>query len=318
MNLRKSIFVFLALIAGAGVSVFADGQNSWELRAEAKVDSSGIFLDQVISAVPSAIIPHVRIASAPAFGRTNEFPRARILEMARKVLPELNGSNCLGAASIRISRRSRMLNSLELTKLLTAELQKNYVKDKGELELSLTRPWNSVPVPDEPFALKVTDIPASGVSPNFVARFELWNNKEHIGNWQVAIQCHVWRDIPIAHSTLSRGESLAGADIILERRDLLLQRDVFMDYPTTDPSLELTETLRPGMPVLNRSVRVRPAIRRGRVVDGIYKDGALSISLKVEAMEDGLPGQTVRVRNPKTKRELYGKVENETTVLISL
>jgi hypothetical protein len=264
MNLRKSIFVFFALSLGASVSVFADESNSWELRAEAKVDSSGVFLDQIISAVPSAIIPHVQIASAPAFGQTNEFTRAKIIEKARKVLPELNASNCLGAAAIRISRRSRMLNSLELTKLLTAELQKNYVKDQGELELNLTRPWNSVSVPDEPFALKVTDIPASGVSPNFVARFELWNSKEQIGKWQVAIQCHVWRDIPIAHSTLARGESLIGADIVLERRDFLLQRDVFMDFPTTDSSLELTENLRPGMPLLNRSVRARADIRPGK------------------------------------------------------
>ncbi len=72
------------------------------------------------------------------------------------------------------------------------------------------------------------------------------------------------------------------------------------------------------MPVLNRSVRVRPVIRRGQVVDGVYQDGSLSISLKVETLEDGLLGQTVRVRNPKTKRELYGKVQNEQTVLIAL
>ena len=33
---------------------------------------------------------------------------------------------------------------------------------------------------------------------------------------------------------------------------------------------------------------------------------------------DGLPGQTVRVRNPKTKREFYAKVQDEQTVLIHL
>ena len=72
------------------------------------------------------------------------------------------------------------------------------------------------------------------------------------------------------------------------------------------------------MALLARQVRVRPVLQRGRVVDGVYKDGMLSISLKVETLEDGSPGQIVRVRNPKTRRELYGKVENEETVLISL
>ena len=45
---------------------------------------------------------------------------------------------------------------------------------------------------------------------------------------------------------------------------------------------------------------------------------AESISLKVEALADGLPGQTVRVRNPKTKREFYAKVLEEQIVVINL
>lgn len=70
--------------------------------------------------------------------------------------------------------------------------------------------------------------------------------------------------------------------------------------------------------MLNRSVRARPIVQRGQLVEGIYQDGGLSISLKVELLEDGLPGQTIRVRNPKTKRELHGKVQNEQTVVIAL
>jgi flagella basal body P-ring formation protein FlgA len=35
-------------------------------------------------------------------------------------------------------------------------------------------------------------------------------------------------------------------------------------------------------------------------------------------LADGLPGQTVRVRNPKTKREFYAKVQDEQTVVINL
>jgi flagella basal body P-ring formation protein FlgA len=91
-----------------------------------------------------------------------------------------------------------------------------------------------------------------------------------------------------------------------------------LNFPPTDDSLEISENVQSEMPLLNRAVRVRPAILRGRIVEGLFQDGTLSISLKVETLEDGLVGQTVRVRNPKTKRELYGKVQNDQTVLISL
>ena len=128
----------------------------------------------------------------------------------------------------------------------------------------------------------------------------------------------MWRDIPVAHSTLQRGEALKDADITMERSDVLVQRDAFMNFPTTDESLELTESISEGHPVLNRSVRIRPTILRGQMVDAVFQDGSLGISLVVETLEDGVLGQTVRVRNPKTRREIHGKVENEKTIRINL
>jgi flagella basal body P-ring formation protein FlgA len=38
----------------------------------------------------------------------------------------------------------------------------------------------------------------------------------------------------------------------------------------------------------------------------------------VESLQDGALGQTVRVLNPKTHRELYGKVQNEESISIAL
>ena len=51
---------------------------------------------------------------------------------------------------MRVSRRVRQLDEAELTALLTAALQREYVKDLGELELRLSSPWTAVTVPDEP------------------------------------------------------------------------------------------------------------------------------------------------------------------------
>jgi flagella basal body P-ring formation protein FlgA len=65
-------------------------------------------------------------------------------------------------------------------------------------------------------------------------------------------------------------------------------------------------------------VHPRAVIKRGQIVDAVYEEGALRISLKVESLEDGALGQTVRVVNPKTRRELYGKVLNEETINITL
>jgi flagella basal body P-ring formation protein FlgA len=45
---------------------------------------------------------------------------------------------------------------------------------------------------------------------------------------------------------------------------------------------------------------------------------SLTISLKVEVLEEGATGQAIRVRNPATKKELRGKVQNEQSIIITI
>ncbi|MGA2557197.1 MAG: flagellar basal body P-ring formation chaperone FlgA, partial [Verrucomicrobiota bacterium] len=108
------------------------------------------------------------------------------------------------------------------------------------------------------------------------------------------------------------------ADIEMERPHVLTVRDAIVNNSQDDNTLALVENVAAGLPVLNRVVRTRPLLKRGQLVDGVFEQGSLTISLKVEILEDGLPGQTIRVRNPKTRRELIGKVQNEETVRITL
>jgi len=308
----------LGLLAAPADGFSSEDSQPWELRPEVQVESGGIYLDQLVAPQLASSLPQVRLAASPALGQSVSITRDQIVVMAQKLLPDLAATNFSGATQIRVSRRTRSLPAVEVVALLTETLQKEFVKEKGELELTLTRTWNPVMVPDEPLTVRVIDLPASGVAPNFIVPFEIWNGKELVGTWRVAAQSRLWREIPIANVVLSRGQPVRDADASLTRRDLLQHRDAFLNFPTDDGSLEFTENVQAGMPLLNRSIKARPAVRRGKMVAGVFQDGGLNINLKVEALEDGLVGQTVRVRNPKTRRELFGKVQNEQTILINL
>ena len=122
----------------------------------------------------------------------------------------------------------------------------------------------------------------------------------------------------VARVPLRRGQPLQSSDFTIERRDVLSLREALEVDAATNPAFELIENVPAGQPLLARAMRMRPVIQRGQLVDGLVRDGAMNISLKVEVLADGLPGQTVRVRNPKTKREFYAKVQDEQTVVINL
>lgn len=321
MRLLKPILIALAAVLPAAAQVPAPATDplSYQLAPQVQVDSAGIYFDQILlSPAPDKPIPHILMARAPRLGQTATFSQNDVAILAQACSLGLKLTNWMGAAQVSVSRRVKTMESADLIDLLTSTLQKEYVKNLGELELHLTRPWTRMLAPDEAIKVKVIEMPTAGVMPSFVMTFELWAGRENLGSWQAQLKASVWRDVPVAHSTLQRGESLKDADVTMERADLLVQRDAYLNFPTADDTLELTENIPTGRPILNRSVRQRPLVLRGQLVEGVFQDGALSISLMVETLDDGALGQTVRVRNPKTKRELIGKVENEKTIRITL
>ncbi len=308
----------IPILASTQPASDSDSNLSLRLLPQATVDSSGISLHQLVASDATNAIPDVRLATAPPPGRFIVLSRFQITELIRRSAPILVATNWTGANQIQISRRSRILDETELKALLTQAIAESKLQDQGELELRFPRPWTPIPVPDEPLTIRILDLPTTGVSPFFIVRFELIAANERVGHWQLPLQAQLWQEVLIARSPLRRGQLLANADLIAERRDILSVHETLSLDARSDTSLELMVNVNADQPILNRYVRQRSIVLRGHQVPAIIRNGPLTISLKVEALEDGHVGQMVRVRNPRTRRELTGIVQNEHSILICL
>ncbi len=314
---------FTLLLAGCVFAGFAAASPpagdlpACRLRSEAFVGADGIPLSALVESESS--LPNLRLGDAPALGQTRLLTRAQVSELVHAAGVEMPLTNWQGASAVRISRRTRKLPEEELLQMLTAAFQKEVVKDRGEVELRLTRPWQPVAVPDEPLKLELVELPPQGIASALITRFELQTSRgESVGSWQTTLQAHVWREVWVARSPLSRGAPLRATDITRERRDILTLREATAEFDPGKSNLELSEPLPAGLPLLARCVRPRPLIRRGQTVAAVLEDGMLAISLKVEALEDGVLGQTIRIRNPISRRDLHGKVVDEKQIQVCL
>lgn len=310
------VMVALCALVGASRLMAADAPASFQLDAAAQVDSSGIFLQQVVKS--DQAVPALRLGDAPAFGRTLELTRAQIVDRLTAAAPTFAVSNWSGADSVQISRKDHQLGDTAALTLLAATLQKDYVKNRGELELNFTQPWTAPTVPDEPLTLKILEAPAAGVTRSFIVRFQLCTANETVGTWQVSLQAHIWRDAWVAHSDLARGVAINEADVTRERRDVLGVNESLAEFAPDDSSLEIGSMIQAGNLILGRDLKPRTVMHRGQMADALLQDGALNIMMKVEVLEDGAPGQIVKIRNPASLRNLSGKVLNDQTIMISL
>jgi flagella basal body P-ring formation protein FlgA len=314
----KHFLKFRPILFACASLARAETPSRWELLPEVCVGSKGVLLSSVIPVAQRADLPEVVLAPAPDVGKFSVYSRAQIAESALKAAPELAVTNWSGAKAVRVTRRTRHVGEAELKSLFGKALQTEYSREVGELEISLQRPSNDFVVCDEPVTLRILDTPGTGLASTLSLRFELENGRETFGPWQAVVQARLWRDVLVVNSPLARGQSLPDADLVVERRDFLQCRDAVAVARREDAAWEISQNASPGSVLTGRLIRRRPVIQRGRVVAATVVDGPLSITVKVEALEDGLTGQTVRVRNLQSKREFQGKVQNDQTVLVTL
>lgn len=311
------VFARLAWLLLSPTPLAAD-TNLFTLFTNATVTGRGIFLADIAMPPEGHPTPVLRLTDAPPAGQALTITPARLNELLQTVAPALVTSNWLGAPVVRVTRRVRQLQEIELRELLVETLKKDTARIKGDVELRFNRPWTAVLVPDEPFSVRITEQPVAGLAASCILRFELVNEKESFGSWQMPVQARLWHDVWVARASILRGRVLEEAELTTERRDLLANRELLTDLPPDPGSWEINENLVAGAPLTRRALRGRPLVYRGQVVEGVVKDGNMAISLRVEALEDGQRGQTVRVRNPQSRRELRGKVQDEQTIILSL
>ena len=243
-------------------------------------------------------------AAAPLFGQTAEAPA--------RSLTQTNG------AAVTKAVQPRRLEEEELRALLTAALTRELGIEGAELDLLFTRPWKSISAPEGQLTVEILEPSAARLASTCLVRFQLRAGQQVVGSWMVPMQARLWRDVLVARGAVQRGQPLQESDFSLERRDLLTVHDALSAMPPRAAMSQLAENLVPGAPLTARAIRLRSVVFRGQMADAVVRDGSMMISLKVEVLEEGVPGQMVRVRNPESRRELKGKVEDDQTITIPL
>ena len=287
------------------------------LLSTVEVDGTGIHLDQMLRLPDGGKAPHLRIAAAPEFGESEALTRNGLTALLKEKAPEFAPRTWDGAQAVRISRKSRLLESEEVKALLTTRIQGDYVTGTDRLELEFSRNWSPVAIPDEPMDLKLEALPASGLSSYLILRFSVEAGDTKIGPWQVPVRVRVWRNVWVADRPLKRGDLLSADDLDRKAIDSLRFRDAF-EFSDDERLLELTQNVVKGAPLTNRHVKLHPVVERGEALDAVFQDGPITISMKVEALEPGVMGQTIRVRNTVSRRLLQGVVRDGRTIIVKL
>jgi flagella basal body P-ring formation protein FlgA len=126
-----------------------------------------------------------------------------------------------------------------------------------------------------------------------------------------------FQDVVVASDDILRGEALSSENTTLERRAI---SDFSFGFFTDAREIYgkiARSNIRSGATLTRKLVQTPPVIGRKSLVDVVYKNGNVRISLKGMAEENGAPGDLIRVRNLSSHKQLWCQVVDSQTVQVT-
>jgi len=170
-------------------------------------------------------------------------------------------------------------------------------------KLELPAPFNL-----PPGKLEVEVIPADPqivASRRFTMIFRVDGRVEK--NLAIRAELEAIARVVVAAGDLGRGAILSARDLNVVEADLVGLRNPCFD-PEELVGKKLRQTVRLGAPIDRTQVDFPPLIRRGQAVTIHLLQGRLLLTAIGEAQQDGREGETIRVRNNSSRKEVLCRV----------
>lgn len=139
------------------------------------------------------------------------------------------------------------------------------------------------------------------------------------GGWSVNILLDVKleREVLVTARGLGRGAVLGAGDVRAERRDVLRLPYGYVGDPARIEDMRLSRSVAAGSVLNPGMLAERLLVERGRGVTIVARNGPISIRASATALEDGVAGDRVRVRNLASGRIVNAVVETAGIVVVS-
>jgi len=187
---------------------------------------------------------------------------------------------------------------------------------KGTFKLTPRERWKPFYVPGGDWRVEVVETVPSRLGPVSIVQFKVYVSEKLIGVWKQSFKCQLFQDILVCDDNLQRGVPVTESDFSIRNVDVIQLRQRPILAGELKGRHQLRQYLNPGVPLSWRHITSIPLVRRGDIVDVIATEGALMISLKGKAIEDGADGDMIRVSNLSTSKKFQAQVVDDKKVRV--
>ncbi|HEY5795824.1 MAG TPA: flagellar basal body P-ring formation chaperone FlgA [Bosea sp. (in: a-proteobacteria)] len=303
-----------ALSAGQAAAPQAGAQQlprRLQLRTELTLARDLVSFGDLIAGLgaEAAATPAFR---APALGETGTIQVARIVEAAQAagIVRGASELESHGSAQVVVTRAARRISASDIEAAVKTGLQERYGVDARAFALAIDGGAPAIAVePELTGDVTVTDLSYDARARRLQARVSVPGSMAmRLKPVRVSGQLVETVEVVVPRRAIARGETLAKADVVVERRPRDGQANDLVSDPRGAVDKVARRALMAGLPLRAGDVQREEIVAKGDLVTIVYESKGLMITMRGRAGEAGAMGDVVTVTNPQSKRVLQGTV----------
>ncbi len=217
-------------------------------------------------------------------------------------------------ASISKVKGLVILDAELLEKKIASVLSHRY-QASGYILARLSREWKPLNVPVD-WEFKFQQSIPDELSANAFVRFSISSDGLDLGEWGYPVKCSQMVDVAVAKVPLNRGNRITPDLFSSSVMDALGSGANCVLSDARLNGYQVASSLKPGTVLKWSHLSKVTLVRKGQVVNVFASGKGIFVEMKGQAMEDGVEGSFVRIRNISSNREFQAKVLNETSVKV--
>ncbi|MFP4157360.1 MAG: flagellar basal body P-ring formation chaperone FlgA [Opitutales bacterium] len=147
---------------------------------------------------------------------------------------------------------------------------------------------------------------------------EILVDGQAVSEYRIPVQVSHLKKVWVVDQNVSRGDLVGGQAVKSERRDVYAERGEAIPASESLANFEAARSLTRGRVLSWADLEERPQVRKNAIVDVEFTKGALEIRMRGRAMDDGMLGDLITIRNLNTSREFIALVRGENLVEFEL
>ncbi len=216
--------------------------------------------------------------------------------------------------SIVVERKSRELSQEEIERIFRGFLDESSPWNREEMVIQRITYSGPSSIPTGELSHEVIPSPHEKFLGNVTVAMNLFVDGEKVRTLKVTGKVNIFRNVVQLNRPLQRNETIAEADLEIQRINVGDSPDRFLTQPEEVINKRLVRNVEPHQPIEAKDLDKALVVRRGDMVTIVYDDPGMKLTARGQVREDGCTGDNIRIHNVSTNKNVICRVLDAHTV----